>query len=454
MIDRRPFFSHDRLIGVKVLCYPAKVAFQFPRIFIHLQGDPFMTDDSVPPVQAPDPNPYANPKNPNNLIERVQAILLKPAPTWDVIEGEQTSVKALYTSYIMPLAAIGPVANAIGSVLFGAGAFGIVVRASPVSAIITAILFYVLSLIMIYVVALVIDGLAPSFNGQKNFIQALKVAAYASTAGWVAAVFGIFPALGLLALLGALYGIYLFYLGLPKLMKNPADKTIVYMIVIAVVYIVLTLVIGAIVGSVVSMGMMGSGGFGALGSNSSHVSGTLTVPGAGKVDLGKMEAAASQMAAQASALQNGQTTVKLADATELLALLPASLNGAARTDDNTSSGGAGGIAVSSAKSTYHVGDGTVNVTVTDMGTVAGIGAMAAAMNLNTSSSSATGYEKVTTENGRMVTEKWDNAAKHGEYAIVSDGRFSVEAEGDNVDMATLKSVVAGIDLGRAKALTQ
>ncbi len=413
-----------------------------------------MADDSVPPVQAPDPNPYANPKNPNNLIERVQAILLKPAPTWDVIDGEQTSVKALYTSYIMPLAAIGPVANAIGGVVFGIGAFGISYHTPLVTAIIGAVLSYVLSLIMIYVVALVIDGLAPSFNGQKNFIQALKLAAYASTAGWVAAIFGIFPALGILTLLGALYGIYLFYLGLPKLMKNPADKTVVYMIVIAVVYIVLILVIGAIVGAVTSAGMMATGGLGALGANNGHVSGTLTVPGAGKVDLDKLEAATNQMAAQASAMQTGQSTMRLADASALLALLPASYNGAARTDDNTSSGGAGGIAVSTAKSTYHIGSGTVNVTVTDMGTVAGIGAMAAAMNLNSSSSSATGYEKVTTENGRMVSEKWDNSIKHGEYTIVSDGRISVEAEGDNVDMATLKAVVASVDLGRAKTLTQ
>ncbi len=160
------------------------------------------------------------------------------------------------------------------------------------------------------------------------------------------------------------------------------------------------------------------------------------------------------MAAQASAAQTGQTTIKLADAMALLALLPPAYNGATRTDDNTSSGGAGGIAVSTAKGTYHIGDGTVNVTVTDMGTVAGIGAMAAAMNLNSSSSSATGYEKVSTQNGRMVTEKWDNSVKHGEYAIVSDGRISVEADGDNVDMATLKAVVASVDVGRAKALTQ
>ncbi len=410
-----------------------------------------MADDSVPPVQAPDPNPYANPKNPNNLIERVQAILLKPAPTWDVIERETPTVQQLYTSYIMPLAAIGPIASAIGGVVFGIGAFGISYHTPLVMAIVGAVLSYVLSLIMIYVVALVIDGLAPSFNGQKNFIQALKVAAYASTAGWVAAIFGLFPMLGILALLGALYGIYLFYLGLPKLMKNPADKTVVYMIVIAVVYIVLVMVIGAIVGAVTSAGMMATGGLGAFATNHAVVA-----PNVNKMEqaANQMEAAANQMAAQASAAQTGQSVVKLADAGALLALLPPTYNGAARTDDNTSSGGAGGIAVSTAKGTYHVGDGTVNVTITDMGTVAGIGAMAAAMNLNSSSSSATGYEKVTTQNGQMVTEKWDNSVKHGEYAIVSDGRISVEAEGDNVDMATLKSVVASVDLSRAKSLTQ
>ncbi|MFT4076481.1 MAG: Yip1 family protein [Asticcacaulis sp.] len=411
-----------------------------------------MADDTPPPIQAPDPNPNANPQNPNNLIERVQAILLKPSPTWDVIEHETPTVQQLYTSYIMPLAAIGPVASAIGGVVFGIGVLGFSYHTPLVMAIVGAAVSYVLSLILIYVVALIIDALAPSFNGQKNFIQALKLAAYASTAGWVGAIFGLLPALGILSLLAALYGIYLFYLGLPKLMKSPADKTVVYMIVIAVVYIVLAAIVGTIVGGITSAGMMATGGLGSLSLNNHAV----VAPNIDKVEAAasQMQVAANQMAAQASAGQTGQSTIKLADATALLALLPPTLNGAARTDDNTSSGGAGGIAVSSAKGTYHIGDGTVNVTVTDMGSVAGIGAMAAAMNLNTSSSSAGGYEKVTTQNGHMVSEKWDSTTKHGEYTIVSDGRISVEADGDNVDMATLKSVVSGIDIGHAKALTQ
>ncbi|CAL4869002.1 hypothetical protein MMA231_03293 [Asticcacaulis sp. MM231] len=400
-----------------------------------------MADDSVPPVQAPDPNPYANPKNPNNLIERVQAILLKPAATWDVIERETPDVKTLYTSYIMPLAAIGPVATAIGGIVFGGGLFRIV----------SAVLLYILSLILIYVVALIIDGLAPSFNGQKNFIQALKVAAYSSTAGWVAAVLSIHPGLGVIGSLLGLYGLYLMYLGLPKLMKNPADKTIVYMIVNAVVYFVLVLIMGAVIATFAGISALTTGGLAALAVNHAVVA-----PNVSKIDqaANHMEAAANQMAAQASAMENGQTTVKLADAGALLALLPPSLNGVARSDDRTQANTMGGMAVSTAEGTYRIGDGSLHLTVTDMGTMAGFGAMAAAVNINTSSSSATGYEKVTTQNGQMVTEEYDTQSKHGKYAVVSNGRITVEAEGDNVDMATLKSAVASIDLGRAQALTK
>ncbi|ESQ85893.1 hypothetical protein AEAC466_01560 [Asticcacaulis sp. AC466] len=413
-----------------------------------------MADDLPPTVQAPDPNPSANPKNPNNLIERIQAILLKPSPTWDVIEGENPSVRQLYTSYIMPLAAIGPIASAIGSVVFGLGIPGFMsIHVSPISALLNAIVSYVLSLALVYVVALVIDGLAPSFNAQKNFIQALKLATYSLTAGWVAAIFFIIPSLGLLAILGGLYGIYLFYLGLPKLMKNPPDKTIVYMIVTAVVYIVLAIVIKAIVSAVSATALLATGGINPLAANS-HVSGVVTVPG-GSIDLGKAQAAANQMVAQASATQNGQTVVKLADAGALLSLIPANFMGAARTDDNTSSGGVGGMAVSTAEGTYAVNGGTVRVKVSDLGSISGLGAMAAAMNVNTSSSSATGYEKVGHENGNLVTEEWDGSSKHGSYAMVTEGgRISVEVEGDNVDMATLKSAAGAIDINRAVALTR
>ena len=47
---------------------------------------------------------------------------------------------------------------------------------------------YAVSLPMVYVMALIVDALAPSFGGQKDRLQALKVIAYSSTAVWVAAI--------------------------------------------------------------------------------------------------------------------------------------------------------------------------------------------------------------------------------------------------------------------------
>jgi hypothetical protein len=183
-----------------------------------------------------------------NLVERVKRILLSPKTEWEVIDAEPATPGALYTGYIMPLAAIGPIAQ-----LIGYSAFGITVpfmgtyRVPIGSALTSAIVSYVLTLIATYVLALIIDALAPTFNGQRNQIQALKVAAYSSTASWVAGVFALIPGLRLLTILG-LYSLYLLYLGLPILMKSPREKALAYTGLVVLAAIVLFLITGVVAG--------------------------------------------------------------------------------------------------------------------------------------------------------------------------------------------------------------
>ncbi len=50
------------------------------------------------------------------------------------------------------------------------------------------VLSYALSLVQVYLIALIVDALAPTFGAQKSQIQALKLAAYAFTAAWVAGI--------------------------------------------------------------------------------------------------------------------------------------------------------------------------------------------------------------------------------------------------------------------------
>ncbi len=181
-----------------------------------------------------------------SLSERAKKILLQPAEEWAVIDKESGTPTDLYTSYIIPLAAIGPIASIIGfSVIGVALPVGGSYRVSVASAIGHAVIAFILALVGIYVLALIIDGLAPTFLGVKNDFQALKVAAYSSTAAWLAGVFNLIPTIAFLQILG-LYSVYLLYLGLPALMKVPQEKALPYTAVVIIAAIVIFGVIGAL----------------------------------------------------------------------------------------------------------------------------------------------------------------------------------------------------------------
>jgi hypothetical protein len=173
-----------------------------------------------------------------NLVERVQSILLKPKATWPAIDAEPADAASLYKNYVMILALIPAVASFIGLSLVGIGAFGMSFRVPVVSGLVNMIVGYVLSLVMVFVLALIIDAMAPTFEGTKSQIGALKLSAYASTAAFVGGIFSLVPALSAIGALAALYGVYLLYTGLPVLMKCPPDKAIAYTAVVVVCAIV------------------------------------------------------------------------------------------------------------------------------------------------------------------------------------------------------------------------
>jgi hypothetical protein len=183
-----------------------------------------------------------------NLVDRVKGILLTPRTEWEAIDAEQTTAAELFRGYIAPLAAIGPVAQLIGDTVVGIPLpFGGTIRLPFGTALISALLTYVLTLAGTYILALVIDALAPTFNGQRGQIQALKLAAYASTAAWVAGVFAIIPWLRPLMIVG-LYSLYLLYLGLPVLMKSPREKVLPYTAVVVLAAILLFVTVATIAG--------------------------------------------------------------------------------------------------------------------------------------------------------------------------------------------------------------
>ncbi len=380
------------------------------------------------------------------LTTRVKNILLQPKAEWDVIDGEVSDIGGLYKNYIMILATIPPLATMIHGLAFGHSMFGITYRPSIMGAVGTAITTYIVSLIGVFIFALIIDGLAPSFGAAKNRDQAFKVAAYTGTASWVAGIFGLIPGLGFLDILG-LYGLYLLYLGLPKLMKVPDDKAMGYTVVSVIAAAVLFFVMAAIATPVAKLF---SGGASPLDSGS--VSGTLSVPGVGSVDMGKLEALGKQAEAASKQFESGKSIALAPDVLE--GLLPTTVAGMARTKVSSAAAGAGGIGGSNAEARYEEGANNITLQVTDMAAMGAIAGLGSALNVQSSEKTDTRYEKTGTVDGRMTSEKWDSADSSGKYSVVIANRFMVEARGNGTTMEALKAAVAGVGVTKLEGLAQ
>ncbi len=373
------------------------------------------------------------------LVERVKAILLKPKDEWPRIAAEPATPAGLITGYALPLVAIAPIASFLGGQIFGYGAFGFSYRPGFVAGLTGAITGFVVALIGIVVLALIADALAPKFGGTSNRTNAFKLVIYGATAGWVAGIFGLIPALGFLGLLG-LYSLYLIYTGATPIMKVPEDKAAGYTAVTILCAIVLYLVVGVVTASIT--GLFGGN---AAALSSASTGGALTVPGMGTIDTAKLEDAGKRM----EAIGNGKVPVVAGAAMQ--ALLPAAIGGYQRTAVETSAVGRMG---SQAEGTYTAGDKSFRLKVTDMAALGALAGLGAAMGVEQSREDANGYERTTTVDGQIQTEEWNRTESRGKFGTTIGNRFMVEAQGQAGSIDELKAAVASIDAGALAGLVE
>ena len=383
------------------------------------------------------------------LVERARNIILAPTSEWPAIDAEPATIGTIYKSYVLPLAAIPAAAALIGSLLFGYTMFGITIHPSVITAVGGAITQYILALITVFVLALIIDGLAPSFGGTRDRTQAFKVAAYSYTAAWLAGVLLILPQLWRISVLLSLYGFYLLYLGLPLLMRSAREKALAFTVVTVVATIRVFAIVGAITSAVARLFEPAP-----ISIVDSTVAGTVAVPGGATIDLAQLGAAARQADIAAKGVQisdNGTVTAK-ASPSALLALLPETLGGYHRTETASSGVNAGGLGGAQAEARYENGDGNIRLGLTDMAAAGAIASLGGALDVQANRETASGYERTRTENGRMVSEKWDRPSREGSYSELIGNRFMVSAEGKVADISELKRAAAAVSPERLAAL--
>ncbi len=420
--------------------------------------------------------------NTEQLIARVRGILLTPKTEWPVIAAEPDTTAGLFTRYILILSAIPPVAGFLKHSLIGISApFIGTVRVGIGAGLTAAFVQYAFGLIAVYVVALIVNALAPTFGGQKDWMQALKTTAYAFTASWIASAFVIVPALGwLLALAGGVYAIYLLYLGLPATMRGPSDKAAGYTAVTVISAIVLGMVLGVVVNRI--SGITGMGGMMAGMDNSRGTTvqinsgnGSTTIDA--NAALGTLGAMAKSMQASSQKLQEAQKSgdqgshnkaageivgglfgggdaVEALSPVQLKPFVPDSLDGLPRSNYSVERNTALGLQVAQAQATYHdaAGAHSVDLQIVDMGGAKGLAAFAGWAVQKSERETDTGYERVYQDGSRMIHEEWNSQSHSATYDLVLAQRFTVKLHSTGLSMDDLKGLAGSLNLSGLEAL--
>jgi hypothetical protein len=407
----------------------------------------------------------------SNLIERAQRILLTPKTEWPVIAAEPETTSGLYTKYVIFLAALGPIAMFFKSTMIGTqvpflGNF----RLDMGTGLVQLVLGYVLGLVSVYVFALIVNALAPTFGGQKDPVQAQKTVAYAMTAAWIAGVAQLLPWIGMLiGLAGGIYSIYLLYLGLPVTMKSPPDRAAAYTAVSVIAGIILFWICALVIGGIVGRGMMGGYGAGgpAVTQSGAFEKGTA---GAALEQWGKeMEKAGKAVEESAEAqggvpsgaaigqlvgaVVGGNQGVEALPTDQIKTFLPETLAGLPRTTMSAERNNAMGIQVSEANADYSDGAGrNLELEITDTGGAQGFVALAAWANVEQEREWDGGYERDYRADGRMVHERWDGKNGSGEYGLIVGQRFAVKVSGTAASMDELKAALStGVNVAGLEA---
>lgn len=187
------------------------------------------------------------------LSTRVGRLLLHPSAELARLSSTPEPIKTVFAGWMLPLVSVMIFANLSVAAVFGISGF---TDPTGVRWSIPLILLpeYALpllaqSLVMPFVMAAVINLLATPLGAQKNYVEALRTAAYVATPAWIVGIFGpawhqtgftsVAPPRSWALLIGALWSIYFLFRALVPMMKVPPRRVMAYTLVVVAVMLAL-----------------------------------------------------------------------------------------------------------------------------------------------------------------------------------------------------------------------
>lgn len=165
------------------------------------------------------------------IFEQSTKVCLRPVSVWTSLSEKESFNRELLLNYLLPIAALGPVANLLKMIFFGEAI-------SPVGrfywglfhGIASTLVIYSLSIISVLIFALSIRLLASQFGGAISLNGGLKLSVYSLTPAFLSGILHLLPGLGSIPPLIGLYGVVLYWNAFPHFTGIQSEKKVPYFI--------------------------------------------------------------------------------------------------------------------------------------------------------------------------------------------------------------------------------
>jgi len=163
------------------------------------------------------------------ILSRAYGLFKDPKGEWAQIRDEKTTIPHILIGYVAPLAAIQPICDVIGKLIFGQLSSDTMtgIAALP-EAVVHGVVFWIVGVAIAGLLGAIVNAVAGHFDADSDDLAAQKIAAYSMTPFFLSGVLLLWPPLGWLWVVGLAAAVFLMYRGLPILMKAPEDRALAY----------------------------------------------------------------------------------------------------------------------------------------------------------------------------------------------------------------------------------
>lgn len=188
------------------------------------------------------------------LIEKAKLVILSPKECWQKISNENTPPKELVQTIIAPLLVVGVVLSVVGLQVFGIymGPLG-TWRPPFFPHLFSQIGFAIISVVMLYVSAFIVQKLAGLFHGTATPERAFSLVTHAVLPMMVGNLLAFYPILGILGLVFTVISVIALYHGIPAMTTVAPNKTLGFIAAYICIMILAWLVIDGLAAFVVPL---------------------------------------------------------------------------------------------------------------------------------------------------------------------------------------------------------